>query len=253
MDFTEPFHVYASEDDWGSVWNRKVTWRERRNVAGEMVPSWQLFQNASHFLAGSLSRDGYRLFRNGGLPLLERQWNDWTAEILMRMGPNPVKGKWVPVTVDLHVSNFRLAGVRERYWRPGQVGLIAVARCNLGECSMPHGKIIVNLAHSRGMESLADAVYHLGLAWIDHLTDPPESATGFYEPARLLAQLELVLAYGGWGKAGHFLHSQLADHPEISQKVLKECELLKSNRRRWGWEADPTHNIALVASCYRLI
>jgi hypothetical protein len=74
------------------------------------------FQAAAHFIAGSLERSDFKLFRNGGLPLLERRTPPFREEILLRLGPNAVRGAYLPVSLELHICHEGLREIRERYW-----------------------------------------------------------------------------------------------------------------------------------------
>lgn len=73
------------------------------------------FQAAAHFLGGSLERFDFKLFRNGGLPLLERRTPPLREEILIKLGPNPVRGAYLPISLELHLSHEGLREIRERY------------------------------------------------------------------------------------------------------------------------------------------
>ena len=73
------------------------------------------FQAAAHFIGGSLERFDFKLFRNGGLPLLERRTPPLREEILIHLGPNAVRGAHLPVSLELHICHEGLREIRERY------------------------------------------------------------------------------------------------------------------------------------------
>jgi hypothetical protein len=211
-------------------------------------------KDAAQFVAGALHRQGFRLLRNGGTPLLERRWNDWTAEIVLRQHGGGIRGSYAPVTVDMHLTNHLLAQVRSRYWRASGRGAGHVGSVNLGTliCSSARGAIF-NLAHEDAAPMLAMALSDSGMLWVDISANP----AGWDEqnPPAIDSQttLELFLAYHGWGRAGRYLQEILRSDAEMSTAVRSYYRRIEKGQMACLISDRLPRNLAVVASAYDLL
>jgi hypothetical protein len=170
--------------EWQELWAlRPSVFRLPHSILGPESQVQSLVNEACHFLGGVARSSRFRLFRNGGLPLLERRNGAWTEEILFLSPPTGRNGIWAPITIQLHLSCEDFFEIRHRYWsvlaKPPRV----VARGNIGELEGQDQRILWNLAAGSPtepvVETIADHLVNHGIPWFD----------GFGNPARLRRQL----------------------------------------------------------------
>ena len=250
-----PIQLVSSEEAWNAAK------RSRGLLAGAFRPmgfgyvsTTRRLQDAAQYVAGALHRQGYRLLRNGGAPLLQRHWADWTAEILIRQHGPGVRGSFAPATVDLHVTNRRLAQIRSRYWRATSRGAGHVGSINLGTliCSTAHGAIF-NLAHPDATAMLAMAMNDSGTLWIDRATTPSTWDTHSPSPMDSQTTLELLLTYQGWGCAGRFLQDVMQEDAAMSAAVRTYYQRIETGQLACLISEGLPRNLAVVASAYGLL
>jgi hypothetical protein len=89
---------------------------------------------------------GFRLFNNGGLPLLERHRNHIREEVLLLPAPRMLHRPDLPFAVRVHVSSAKVAKVRSRFWRPACRAPQIVAVGDIGELGLPPRHLIFSAA-----------------------------------------------------------------------------------------------------------
>ena len=194
------------------------------------------------------------MLRNGGAPLLQRHWADWTAEVVIRQHGPGTRGSIAPATVDLHVTNHRLAQTRSRYWRSSSRGAGHVGSINLGTliCSTAYGAIF-NLAHPDAATMLALAMCDSGTLWIDRATSPATWDVHSPSPIDSQTTLELLLTYQGWGCAGRFLQDVMQEDAAISAAVRGYYQRIEKGQLACLISDGLPRNLAVVASAYGLL
>jgi hypothetical protein len=250
-----PIQLVNSEDAWNAA-------KHSRTLFGSSfaprrfsdASTFRRLQDAAHYVAGSLHRQGYRLLRNGGAPLLQRQWADWTAEVVIRQHGRGIRGLVAPATVDLHVTNHRLAQTRSRYWRASNRGAGHVGSINLGTliCSTSYGAIF-NLVHPDAATMLAMAMCDSGTLWIDRATSPNTWDVHSPSPIDSQTTLELLLTYQGWGCAGRFLQDVMQEDAAFSSAVRAYYQRIERGQLACLISDGLPRNLAVVASAYGLL
>ena len=237
----------------------EAEWRQIGESGGRLSSlnvfqsSWILQRDAASFVAGSLDRYGYRLLRNGGTPLLQKSWADWTVEIVIRRHGQHGRGA-APITADIHIHNSRLTEVRERYWRSTLPGVRHVGSVNIGRliCNECFGAVF-ELEEEDAPSMLARAICDVGLVWINSVTDPVDWDAE--DTVRLDPQvtLELLLAYHGWGRAGRYLQGVLGQDPAMSTTVRRYFRRIEKGQLACVATDGMPRNLAVIASSYGLL
>lgn len=250
-----PIQLVSTEEAWVAAQREGCPLRAALSAAAWREPSAaRQIQDAAHFVFGSLHRQGFRLLRNGGAPLLQRQWSDWTAEIVIRQHGAGMRGRYAPATVDLHVTNHRLAQTRSRYWRASTRGAGHVGSINLGRliCSTAYGAIF-NLAHPDAAPMMAMAVAETGTVWIDRASSPASWDVHSPSPIDSQTTLELLLTYQGWGRAGRYLQEVMNDDEGMSHAVKSFHQRIEHGQLACLISDGLPRNLAVVASAYGLL
>lgn len=158
------------------------------------------------------------------------------------------------VTADIHVMNPRLEEIRERYWKSALPSAGHVGSTNLGRliCSSCAG-VVFDLAWPTAAPALTRAVLEQGLLWIDTVTNPSGWEFDLDSPLAPHITLELLLAYGGWGKAGRYLHSVLASNPEVDVAVRRYYDRIERGAVPCHAGKGVTQNLAVISSSYGLL
>ncbi|MHB8636033.1 MAG: hypothetical protein ACYC96_06125 [Fimbriimonadaceae bacterium] len=250
-----PIQLITSEDAWNAAKRAHFVFRPAFLVRRlHETSTSRHIQDAAQYVAGALHRHGYRILRNGGAPLLQRNWADWSAEIVIRQHGPGVRGEFAPATVDLHVTNRRLAQTRSRYWRASTRGVGHVGSTNLGTliCSTAYGAIF-NLAHCDAAPMLAMAMNESGTLWIDRATSPSTWDVCSPSPIDSQTTLELLLTYQGWGRAGRFLQEVLREDTAMSAAVQAYYKRIERGQLACLISDGLPRNLAVVASAYGLL
>lgn len=139
------------------------------------------FQSAAHFIAGSLERSEFKLFRNGGLPLLERRTPPLREEILLKLGPNAVRGAYVPVALELHICHEGLREVRERYWLGAGRPPIVLVSGNIGLTQQVPTLDIWNVATEDALSELLYTIRNDVLPFLEVLDSPNQLRRSIFD------------------------------------------------------------------------
>jgi hypothetical protein len=157
------FRSYRTYKEW------LLHWETRNESRTRSANSDALFREVASRVEKSVVPHGFRLFSNGGRPLLERRYGEVREEIVFVPAPMMHLRPDRPFTVHLHLSSRSISRIRSRYWRPACRAPEVVASGNLGEVAIPPKHYIFNASDPVGCASvvssllLEDAVPWFGL------------------------------------------------------------------------------------------
>lgn len=138
--------------------------------------------NVAHFVAGHAMHEGFRLFKNGGIPLLEKRRGNRVFEIIFRAGGTGICGFHAPFTITAHVSDARLKLQRELYWKVPSMAPAIIATSQLDTLDIPPKWAIYDGASEHlGLEALSERVLLTIVPWF----------TMFIRPSAMLDRLRL--------------------------------------------------------------
>jgi hypothetical protein len=147
-------------------------WFRRASSSSDAAP------RAAHFLAGLLYPDGFRLFHNGGMPLLERRFGALRQEILIVGGTSRIGAQ-------VHLSHEGVQELRSRYTMGRPLSVIASG--NVGRLDLPPSWIVWDITSgTRAIEAFAATVRDLALPWFGLFEEP-------YDLLRALMELDVAL------------------------------------------------------------
>jgi len=221
-------------------------------------PPREALTEAGHFLGGALLSSGFRIFKNGGLPLLERRTGPLIEEILLRSSPNLEGEPFLPVRVYLHLSHVGLQDVRLRYWRPASRAPSGLACMDLGQLEFPPCWVIWNVGiDNQVLIELVDWVLRLALPWFDLFEDKLELKRALFRGVvpglDLDRTLELVLAEFGPIEAIRFLNECVMPDSSLGPKVREATSRIHNAVAIGRIGPDPAWNIATIASAHCLM
>lgn len=213
---------------------------------------------AAHFLGGALLENRFRIFKNGGIPLLERRSGPVIEEIVLRASPYVCGEAFLPIRVYLHLSHARLKDVRIRYWHPASRAPGLVASLDLGQLELPPCYVIWNVGLDyQVLIELLDWIRRLALPWFDLFEDSGELRrqifNGMVACLEIDRQLEMVLAEFGPAEGARFLDECVLSNPRIGPKVLEASHRIRTGAAYGEIGPDPVWNIATIASAYSLV
>ncbi|CAN5657752.1 hypothetical protein BH11ARM2_BH11ARM2_16490 [soil metagenome] len=218
------------------------------------MPPCDRLDQAGHFLAGVVLIDGFRLFHNGGLPLLERRHGPFVEEMVLRAATYRPERGILPVRIDLHLSHVGLRDVRWSYWRPSGRIPISIASADLGALEIPPGWLVWEIDdRSESLEEMAYAVVRTALPWFGRF----RHASGLGEAllARSIPLLddpvsvELLLAEYGPLEARRYLTEYFAGEPKFWEEVERLAEPMPPDSDM----ADSYQRLAAIAQLCRLL
>ncbi|RYG34405.1 hypothetical protein EON81_15585, partial [bacterium] len=130
---------FEREEDWEAYWRSPA---ERSFGLPAAKSGRGKLDQAGQFLAATLRSEGFRLFENGGIPLLERRRGPYHEEIVLRAAPFRPDEAVLPIKVDIHLSHEGMPEVRWPYWRLGSRIPVSVVAADLGALGDPAGKLV---------------------------------------------------------------------------------------------------------------
>jgi len=249
-----PRQIFYREAEFDTAWRRPTGSRWGKRVGNPDDAVWA----AANFLAGALLRDGFRLFKNGGSPLLERRTLRLVEEIVLKPAPDARRRGHPAVAVQLHLSHTGLRGVRERYWRPSSRAPQVVASGDLGQLDIPPGWVLWNLTpRQETLEEMVEWVERLALPWFETFHRPTTLRRALDERmvplVSLETSLELMLTEFGQVEAALFLERHLTPETELREAVRNEVRRIIAAQTPMGFGDDTAHNLAVIAACFRLM
>ena len=239
--------------DWNKVWSTPVEVPKLVRDLGfpGSLETEESFHGAVHYLAGYLQRFEFRLFRNGGLPLIERRTGPMIEEILIRMGPNPIRGAYLPISIDIHVCHEGLREIRERYWPTAGRPPISLISGNIGLLQTVPTFDVWNVATENALVEIADSFRQELLPFLEMLSSPNQlrraifdGEAPMFDPA---SSVEWLLLEFGRSDAREFIR-QLIDVEDLAiQDFWKELDSLKEKKHIGYIPGNLTHNLAVIA------
>lgn len=231
--------------------------RHFRNPRNSSSPREALTE-AGHFLGGALLADRFRIFKNGGVPLLERRSGPIIEEIVLRASPYVCTESFLPIRVYLHLSHARLKDVRVRYWRPASRAPGLVASLDLGQLELPPCYVIWNVGQDyEVLVELLDWIRRLALPWFDLFEDSGrlrrELFNGLVSCLDIDRQLEMVLAEFGPAEGARYLDDCVLTNPRVGPKVIDAMKKIRTATAYGEMGNDPVWNVATIAAAYSLV
>jgi hypothetical protein len=214
-----PRTSFLDADAWEAFWMPALHGAERMDG----------LDRAAAALREALVPEGFRLFRNGGTPLLERRLGNYVQELVLI--PGPLVDGHPSVNIRVHVSLPELKLFRERYWRPSSMAPALVAGGDVGLLDLPpvYGVWRASADPSDG-EDLAIWLCQTVLPWLDGFEDTARLALQFgqggYPMIGLATSLELVALNFGKFEARRFLHEVLEANPSIAPREKERIRLM---------------------------
>lgn len=205
-----------------------AAWRaaDTPQVGGE-----QRVGGIAELVASGLAREGFRLFHNGGLPLLDRRHGELRAEILFPTRPHSDE-----FAVRFHLTHEGVGVVRARFWQPSIRAPKTVAAGDVGLLEPdPVYALWSTSDPERTAETILGVIVERVLPWFDLVDDPARLRSALIEGAvpmiDLTTSVELMLAEFGVREARRYLRSvaELAWPPLVVPKpegfVLDETRM----------------------------
>ncbi len=250
-----------TQQEWDELWARRApSVRVTRDLLGPESEVPAMVREACSFLGGVALRSGFRLFRNGGLPLIERRRGAWTEEVLFRSPPSGRPGVWAPLTVQIHLSCEDFFEVRQRYWSVASRPPKRVAAGNIGHLDSPPRWLLWNLAGGSPVEPVVEAIAHRlvdqVIPWLDAFGNPARMRNRLYESGMPmldpLTSLEWMLYEFGVGEATQFLHRVVLADDAFRDSVLRIYDRVDSAYLEGGPDVPTARSVAALAATFGL-
>lgn len=239
--------------EWEQVWNSHVDVPTLVRDLGEpgSLEVESTFHGAVHFMAGYLQRFDFRLFRNGGLPLIERRDGPVIEEVLVRLGPHSVRGAYLPISLNLHVCHEGLRDIRHRYWPTAGRPPVSLVSGNIGLLQSVPTYDIWNVATEDSLQEITRMFREELLPYLELLSSPNQLRRQIFDREAPMfdhsTAVEWLLMEFGRSDAREYIR-QLIDSEDIPVQDFwsKHDDLAKI--RQYGYVAgDMTHNLAVIA------
>lgn len=161
----------------------------------------------AQYVGNALGPEGFRLFHNGGLPMLRRRREAVWDEIVF-----PTQPSAGDFSVRFHLNHDRVGEVRARFWRPSTRAPKAIAAGDIGLLDTPPvWSIWAAGEHARTAEAILTELQEHYLPWSDLFDDPPRLKEALREGNVPLIDLstgvELMLAEFDAREAKRFYRS----------------------------------------------
>lgn len=214
------------------------------------------FQGAVHYLAGFLGQCEFRMFRNGGLPLIERHTGAVREEILVRLGPNSIKGAYVPIQIQLHVTNPRIREIRERYWPGAGRAPVSLFGGNTGLLQPVPTYDIWNVASEETLSEIVNEFRSSVLPFLDLLDSPARLRKMIFDgekvPIDSVAATEWLLLEFGQADARMYLRSLIDSGKVPVDEFWESIDQLKLEAQVSYRPGNQVRNLAVVAFTHDL-
>lgn len=213
-------------------------------------------QAAAHFIGGSLERFDFKLFRNGGLPLLERRTPPLREEILIHLGPNAVRGAYLPISLELHICHEGLREVRERYWLGAGRPPIVLVNGNIGLTQEVPTYDIWNVATEDALPELLSTVRQDVLPFLELLDSPNQLRRAIFDSEAPLfdhaTAIEWLLIEFGRKDARDYVRA-LIDNEDIAVRDFwSHHDSIKSETGAAIKSGETARNLAVIAVSHDL-
>jgi hypothetical protein len=194
----------------------------------------------SHFIGGAFLAEGFRLFKNGGTPLLERRDGPLVEELVLQARQGH-RTEPTLLTARVHLSHEKLRDVRARYWTTPARAPTILAGGNVGQLELPPGWAVWDVSDGAPvLERLVDWLRTLVLPWFALFEDPVALCDTLHETdvplLNRLNALEWMIAEFGRREAADYYRSLvstgLMGRPTASTERLRSLEVcFRLNRR----------------------
>ena len=244
--------------DWEQVWlsQTSVPAIIRELSEKEALEPKLAAEAAIHFIGGHLKREGFRLFRNGGLPLLERRTGPLIEELIIRSGPHGVKGAYVPISMQIHVSHDGLRQIRDRYWKTAGRPPVVLASGNSGLIQTEPTWDIWNVSSTDSCSELLTFLDDEVLEYYDDLASPTSMQKGlFWDGIPLIdacTAIEYLLCEFGRAEARRYLHEVVLNTEETKLGFQTVLEFVQSSPSLYFQAGQLLRNIAVIVNAYNL-
>ena len=218
--------TYDSEAAFLAAWNQ----RRFKRITTKLPPEDSVM-NVAHFIAGHSMHEGFRLFKNGGTPQLEKRRANRVFEIIFRPGQPGVAGLAAPYTITAHVSDTRLKLQRELYWKVPSMAPAIIASTQLDQLEIPpHWAIYDAETDIEGVEWVSDRILASLVPWFSLFIRP----SGMLDRLRLQqiprierdTALELVILERGEDAGVEFLLELLNEDRDLDAVLRNEVQRL---------------------------
>ena len=246
------------ERDFHSAWSSQATagpfWQSRTRL----IRKAELLNAAAHFVGGALLADGFSLFHNGGLPLIERREGLLIEEILLRPGNGLTPDGLLPVRVTVHLNHLGLQASRMRYWPSPTRAPSVIASMDVGQLEIPPcWPIWILDGRSTEMVDIVDWIQRLALPWFDLFTLESELRRRlFLQTVPLVGldtSLELVIAEYGPLEGARFLDQCVLSQPNLGGVVREKTLRILRAKEESKVGANLESTLSAVAASFRLI
>jgi hypothetical protein len=248
----------TSQADFDAVWNTSIDVPTLVRDLGNpgSISEQESFHGAVHFIAGFLERFEFQLFRNGGLPLIERHTGRMREEIILRLGPHAIRGAYIPVAMTIHISHEGLREVRDKYWPGSGRAPISLYSANVGQLQVPATHDIWNVATEDALTQITQFTRQEVLPFLEMLASPAQMRRAIldrnFPQFNIATSLEWLLLEFGHADARQFIR-QLIDQEEVSVKEFWENhDSLKKQLQIAYSPGDTMHNMAVIALSHDL-
>lgn len=244
---------FKTKKDWEEVWTTPVEIPSFVRDLGEpgSLEVQTTFHGAVHYLAGYLQRFDFRLFRNGGLPLIERRTGPIIEELLVSIGPHAVRGAYLPISLKLHVCHDGLRAIRERYWPTAGRPPVSMVSGNAGLIQTQPTYDIWNVATEDSLTEITMMFREDLLPYLEMLASPNQlrraifdGEAPMFDPA---TSVEWLLMEYGRSDAREYIR-QLMDAEDVAIRDFWKVHDDLSNHTQVGYlPGNLTHNLAVIA------
>lgn len=260
MEFLSEYCAW-SPAEWKELWSRRAP---NLRISTDLLTSEQnvrsVVREACQFVGGAAFRYGFRLFHNGGTPLLERRRGGWIEEIVFRSPGTGRPGIWAPITAQIHLSCEDFSEVRKRYWSVATKPPRVVTAGNIGQVDSPERWLLWNLAAGSPMEPvverIAERVVDNVIPWFNGFANPSRMRRELYADGVPLLDpitaLEWCLFEFGAGEANKYLRTVVLQDEVLHDSVARLLDRVDSNFLEGGPNLPVARNVAALAATYGL-
>lgn len=240
------------------------TWQEMSRV-GSIFGSKRNRNRASDLLnltasyvGGSLYSDGFSLFHNGGLPLIERREGPMIEEILLRPGRTILPDGSLPLRITLHLNHLGLQESRMRYWPSPTRAPSVVASIDVGQLEIPTCWPIWLVSEDQTEKiDIVDWIQRLALPWFDLFRSEAELRRRLFQEKLPLVgldtSLELVIAEFGALEGARFLDQCVLARPGMGERIRSQTLRIMRAKEASKIGNSVEDNLSAVAASFRLI
>jgi hypothetical protein len=249
---------FSSHEHFESAWKTEIEIPSLVRDLGEpgSLEVEQSFHGSVHYLAGYLERVEFKLFRNGGLPLIERRTGDLREELLVRLAPNGVRGAYIPVKIDLCVSNSGLREIRERYWHGSGRPPISFFSGNIGLLQEVRTFDLWNVATEDALSQLVRNIRDYTLPFLELLASPAQMRRAIFDSEIAVLDhascLEYLIMEFGTADARQYIRQLIDDGTVQSTEFWVHHDLLKQRTQVSLKPGEDVQNLAAIALTHDL-